>query len=206
MPSKPHKFAYKRVTPAERVLRNTSVACALILAVLALRTIDTPFTNRVTGALNQAISMDLSLDDSLGQLSFVENLMPESALVFFHVGGKASDTLPVQGQIAHSWSVGQPWIEYLTTNNAPVRALKSGSVAAASQSTAGDWTILINHTDGSQTVYAYLNECTVKPGDSVSEADEIGRTGTDASAHLYFEYRVNSEPANPFESAALTRS
>lgn len=196
------KTAYRRrVSAAERLLRNTSVACALLLAVLALKNIDTPVTNRITSALNQAIHMDLDLDETLGRLSFVENLMPESALVFFHTDTSARDDTPVSGSVAHEWSVAQPWLEYAADDGAPVYSLRDGTVAAASQSAEGDWTILIHHAGDAQTVYAYLADCNVSLGESVSERQVIGHCGTQDRARLYMEYRVGTEPADP---ASLT--
>lgn len=205
--TKPSKrsFSTVRTASAERILRHTSIACALLLTVLALRSIDSPFTNRITGALNQAISMDLSLDQSLGQLSFVENIMPESALVFFHMKGSRAINSPVDGQAAHAWSKEQPWIEYRTADNAKVYALKGGTICAATQSTSGDWTVLIDHGDGSQTVYAYLAECSVTTAAKVAENSVIGTTGSGENARLYLEYRVDSQPRDPFdETEGLT--
>lgn len=110
-------------TPGERLLRNTAIACALLLTVMALGNIDSPATNRVTNAIRGALSMDMSLDESLGKLSFVQNLVPESALVFLNIGGRRSSAgIPVQGETVHAFSEAQPWTEYKTTDAAQVRA------------------------------------------------------------------------------------
>lgn len=191
------QFSSARKPAGERLMRNTSIACALILAVMAMRAIDTPFTNRVTSALSGALSTDLNLDESVGKLSFVENLMPDSALVFFHMGGKNAPLEPVAGSVSHEWTKEQPWTEYITENSAKIVSLIDGTVSAASPSTNGDWTVLITRTDGSQLVYAFLSDCAVRIGQTVSRGDIVGSAGTDEGARLYMEYRVDSEPVNP---------
>ena len=190
------EIARKR-SPAERLFRNTTVACALLLTVIALRNIDTPFTRSVTEALTSAISMDVNLEDTLGKLSFVERLMPESALVFLNMESVQSVSLPVSGQILHEYTDSQPWTEYLTEDASCVYALKDGTVSACAESTEGDWTVLVTHSDGTQAVYAYLAEVGLAPGDQVERGKSIGVTGTGENAHLYFEYRVDMEPSNP---------
>lgn len=191
------QYSSSRAPVGERLLRNTSVACALILTVMAMRAIDTPFTNRITSTLSNVLSTDLNLDESVGKLSFVENLMPDSALVFFHMGGNSTPMTPVAGSVSHGWTEAQPWTEYITENGADVISLIDGTVSAASKSTEGDWTVLITRNGGSQLVYAFLNDCKLKAGQTVSKGDVIGTTGKDEGARLYLEYRVDSEPVNP---------
>ena len=200
------QYSTRRVPSGERLMRNTSIACALILAVMAMRAIDTPFTNRITSTLSNALSTDLNLDESVGKLSFVENLMPDSALVFFHMGGKSAALAPVAGSVSHEWTEAQPWMEYLAENGADVVSLIDGTVSAASPSSAGDWTLLITRNDGSQLVYAFLASCKVKVGQSVSRGDVVGSAGTDEGARLYVEYRVDSEPVNPSSIAEAQAS
>ena len=40
--------------------------------------------------------MDLNLDESLGKLQFVKDMMPESVLVFWNAGGQGSMIQPVK--------------------------------------------------------------------------------------------------------------
>ncbi len=192
----------RRAPLSERLLRNTAVACALLLTVMAMRNLDTPFTNTVTDALSRVVSMDFRLDESLGKLSFVENIVPESALVFLNIQGGGRESLPVEGETAHEWSREQPWVEYITRDSSPVRSVSAGTVSACAKSDDGDWTILTNNDDGTQCVYAYLANASVKAGDSVERGSALGETGAGENARLYFEYRKNGSPANP--SSALS--
>ncbi len=186
-----------RAPLSERLLRNTAVACALLLTVMAIRNLDTPFTNTVTDALSRVVSMDFRLDESLGKLSFVENIVPESALVFLNMQGGRSSSLPVEGEAVHEWSREQPWIEYITRDSSPVRSVTAGTVSACAKSDDGDWTKLISNNDGSQCVYAYLVNVSVKTGDIVERSSSLGETGAGEGARLYFEYRKNGSPTDP---------
>lgn len=60
--------------------------------------------------------------------------------------------------------------------------------------------ITIKHANGLRTTYAHLSEVYVKVGDSVSQGDVIGVTGTTGAStavHLHFEVRKNGKLANP---------
>lgn len=184
--------------PGERLLRNTAIACALLLTVMALGNIDSPATNRVTNAIRGALSMDMSLDESLGKLSFVQNLVPESALVFLNIGGRRSSAgIPVQGETVHAFSEAQPWTEYKTTDAAQVRAIADGTVSAVSQSGEDDWTLLVDHADGSCAVFAYLQSTSVKIGDTIARGDALGAAGNGENARLYLEVRAADAPIDP---------
>ena len=173
-------------TPGERLLRNTAIACALLLTVMALGNIDSPATNRVTNAIRGALSMDMSLDESLGKL------------VFLNIGGRRSSAgIPVQGETVHAFSEAQPWTEYKTTDAAQVRAIADGTVSAVSQSGEGDWTLLVDHADGSCAVFAYLQSTSVKIGDFIARGDALGTAGDGENARLYLEVRAADTPIDP---------
>ena len=62
--------------------------------------------------------------------------------------------------------------------------------------------IVINHHDGTMTLYGHLlsGSRTVSPGDSVSQGQVIGTvgsTGHSTGPHLHFEVRVGGSPVNP---------
>lgn len=196
-PRRKRRVKTRRASFSERLLRNTAVSCALLLGIMALKNIDTPFTNRITGAVRRAVNMNLEIHESIGRLSFVQKLMPESALVFFNMSPSSEAAVPASGEVLHAFSDAQPWTEIKTLDYAPIRAILPGRVAACVQTLEGDYTILITHEDGSEAVYAYVHETDVKTGDAVAASDEIGRSGAGGQARLYLEYRIDGSCADP---------
>lgn len=191
--------ALRRESFPERLMKNTAVSCALLLGIMALKNIHTPFTDSVTGAIRRVVSMDLKIDESIGKLSFVQKLMPESALVFLNMSSGVQSAVPAAGEIFHAYTGDQPWTEIKTTDNAQIRSFLSGTVTACVQTDHGDYTVLIQSEDGSEAVYAYLFEPLVKTGDSVEKASPIGVSGTGEKARLYIEYRVHGKSEDPAE-------
>lgn len=91
----------------------------------------------------------------------------------------------------------------------PVLAVKAGTVvtstalkyANGNYRSYGEY-IVINHHDGTMTLYAHgaPGSRLVSPGQSVSQGQQImsvGTTGNSTGYHLHFEVRVNGRPVNP---------
>ena len=90
-----------------------------------------------------------------------------------------------------------------------VVAVKAGTVvtSTALKNSSGGYRsygeyIVINHHDGTMTLYAHMLEGsrTVSAGESVSQGQVIGTvgsTGNSSGTHLHFEVLVNGSPVNP---------
>lgn len=86
----------------------------------------------------------------------------------------------------------------------PFRAAQSGVVVEAANNGKyntgyGNYCI-IDHGDGTQTLYAHARYINVSVGDTVKQGQtigEIGGTGNTTSPHLHFEVRVYGERVNP---------
>ena len=90
-----------------------------------------------------------------------------------------------------------------------VVAVKSGTVviSTASKNSDGSYRsygeyVVINHHDGTMTLYAhgYPNSRKVSPGQSVSQGQvlmTVGTTGNSTGNHLHFEVRVDGRCVNP---------
>src|SRR2546421_12564700 len=86
---------------------------------------------------------------------------------------------------------------------APVRAVAAGTVSLAGPLGLYLTSVLIDHGSGYYTVYAYLNDATVRQGDHVLRGQIIWHVGgetSDEGAHLHFEIRgqggIALDPAN----------
>ena len=185
------------MTAGERLLRNTAVACALLLTVMSLKNVDQPWSRKMTEGVRQAMTMRIDWDETLGRLSFVRALVPETALVFLNLGDRVDLIAPTAGKITHDYSEGQPWLEYACGPAEQVLAAADGVVTAAGQGAGGDWIVLIQSEDGTETVYGYLASVYVRAGQEVKAAQQIGATADEDESRLYFELRENGEAVNP---------
>jgi len=183
----------------ERLLRNSCFACAVLLGILALGNVRQPWARNVSSTIEKALTMEIDLDKSLGQLRFVQKLMPESALVFFNLNGGSELTLPVQGELSHPFSQIQPWLMFACEKGANACAVADGIVSAVSPMSSGGYGVLIDHGSGLESVTACLDEASVQAGSSVVRGGIIGKS----SENLYFELRQNGESADPTHKLGL---
>ncbi|MFB9324274.1 M23 family metallopeptidase, partial [Cryptosporangium minutisporangium] len=91
-------------------------------------------------------------------------------------------------------------------SNPPIVAVKSGTVTRAgwqnpsNHSVGFGQRIYIDHGNGLITVYAHLSDISVKPGQTVSQGQQIGLCGTTGSStgeHLHLELHQNGRKLNP---------
>ena len=197
---RPRRLRVKaRLSFQERLLRNSFLACAVLLGILALGNIQQPWAVRASQGIEQALTMRVDLDQSLGQLSFVRNLMPESALVFFNLGGGHELQAPVQGELSHAYSAAQPWLMYDCAAGAPVCAAADGTISAVSPMSDGSYGVLIDHGDGLESVTANLASVDLTAGDQVLRGGAIGA----ATDSVYFELREGGAACDPSERLGL---
>lgn len=83
----------------------------------------------------------------------------------------------------------------------PLRAAASGQVIIAKED--GGWYggyanyVVIQHNNGTQTLYAHMNDVYVVPGQWVEQAEvigEVGNTGNSTGPHVHFEVRGGKNP------------
>ena len=187
------------LSSGDRLLRNSALACALLLAVLAMGNINQPWAVRSSEAVRRALTMHIDLDDSIGKLTFVRDLLPESALVFLNVSGKTEFVVPTDGEPVHPYATDQPWLLFSCTPGSNIYCAADGTVTAVSELSGEAVGLLIDHGNGVETVYAYMSESSVQPGDAVSRGQCIGLAGP----QLYFELREGENAVDPSEKMGL---
>ncbi|GHU74999.1 hypothetical protein AGMMS49992_18060 [Clostridia bacterium] len=181
---------FKPLHFGERMLRNTAVCVAILLCALAIRTVDAPIARTVSSELHDWVTMDL--DESLGSLKFVQNLLPDAALVFWHIGSQQIFEPPSNAVLSHSWNENEPYLTYISSQQNPIYSAASGEVADITYLENGTATLRLRHDGGMETVYGNLASTTVREGDIVSVSQIIGASDT-----LYFEIRGEGRSMNP---------
>ena len=98
---------------------------------------------------------------------------------------------PLRGRASQSHSGG---IDISAASGTLVRASRTGRVAVATTRLSG-WgnSVVMDHADGSTTVYAGLEQLVIAPGVELRQGMPIGTAG---SRPLHFEIRQGSKPAN----------
>ena len=114
---------------------------------------------------------------------------------------------PVKGSVVSYFGstkdmVKNKGIDIAAHEGASIVASRGGKVTFASDNLKGyGKTIIIDHLDGFETVYAYNSQNLVAVSDKVGQGDVIanaGKTGRAEKAMLHFEIRKKSDPQNPF--------
>lgn len=81
-----------------------------------------------------------------------------------------------------------------------IRAAGRGEVADAGEDDVYGYYVLIDHGDGTQTMYGHASELFVRAGDPVERNEVIaltGSTGRSTAPHLHFEVRQDGSPIDP---------
>jgi len=82
----------------------------------------------------------------------------------------------------------------------PVRATGNGVVAETKRTGAQGLKVIIDHGYGFKTLYAHLDEYTVRTGQKVQRGEiigSVGTTGMSTAPHLHYEVHKNGKPVNP---------
>ncbi|MEG0296509.1 MAG: peptidoglycan DD-metalloendopeptidase family protein [Clostridium sp.] len=93
-------------------------------------------------------------------------------------------------------------VDFGNSRGTPIKASKGGTVSHSGWISGYGNTIIINHGDGQQTLYAHADSLSVSVGQSVSQGQEVakvGSTGNSTGPHLHFEIRINGECVDPMK-------
>jgi murein DD-endopeptidase MepM/ murein hydrolase activator NlpD len=83
-------------------------------------------------------------------------------------------------------------LDLAADSGTPVLAARGGRVVLAEAVGAYGLTVVVDHGEGLQTLYAHLREFTVRPGDWLEQGQALGSVGMSGRAsgpHLHFEVR-----------------
>ena len=95
-------------------------------------------------------------------------------------------------------------IDVAAAGGTPIYAAKGGQVIMSVYGTGVNWSygnfVVIDHGDGTTTLYAHMSSRAVSEGQLVSQGQTIGyvgNTGNSQGNHLHFEVRVNGQRVDP---------
>jgi murein DD-endopeptidase MepM/ murein hydrolase activator NlpD len=92
-------------------------------------------------------------------------------------------------------------IDYGVPMDTPIQAAGAGRVVAAGWDNTGFGNrVIIDHGNGTQTLYGHLNKVMARVGDTVQAGQQIGLSGTTGNSsgpHLHFGVQVNGQWVDP---------
>ena len=165
------RHAAKKPSWGEKLARNCAFVGILTLMVVGVRNAQLPSGQTVITAVQEMIDADW--DSSLGKISFVSNLLPESMAVFFESDLQAELTAPCFGSVVHAWSETEPYLGY-NADNGSVYAVSAGQVMSVAHGLEEERVVRVRHENGLESLYYNLGSVSVREGDEVTAQTCLG--------------------------------
>ena len=179
MPKEPEPPYTTLPKPArsQRLVRNCALTALLLITVTSVRNERLPSGQTVLTAV-QTMTGE-GWDDTLGRISFVSALVPDTVAVFGD--GQASYSLyaPANGEMTHSWSIDEPYLSY-RAGDGQVYALGGGQVMSVTADDENGYALRVRQTDGLEAMYYDLSAIRVREGDEIAAQACIGSCLRDA--------------------------
>jgi len=144
----------------------------------------------------------------VGQLIFIPEIQKPPKKIDFARSEKVENFIwPVKGVVVSYFGsvdnmVKNKGINIQARDGSNIVASRSGVVTFATNHMKGyGKTIIIDHPDGFQTVYAHNKENLVTPDQRIKQGEviaRVGKTGRAEKPTLHFEIRRKHKPQNPF--------
>jgi murein DD-endopeptidase MepM/ murein hydrolase activator NlpD len=155
--------------------------------------------NQGVNAENLKIGMNLTLPDSARKTSPAAYTAPSRGSA-----GTSFFTWPIRGVITSAYGWRSSGFHHGTDIAArygdPIQAAAAGIVAFTGYRSVYGKTVVIEHSDGSETLYAHLSSILVSAGQRVTRGEVIGKIGTTGNStgpHLHFEVKKGRKYVNP---------
>lgn len=177
----------------DRFFRNLTVAAALVLCAVTLRTGAIPPLDHAADAVLTAATDQSLLDEQLGKLSFVSALFPEAVLVFGEQQ-EISALMPIDAEgVTHAWSEAEPYVSWMTASDEVVSAA-AGEVTGIYHGYGDE--LIVEVSDNTYTwLYGNLAALAVSLGDQLQPGMSIGSML--AGEDFALEVRRNGESFDP---------
>lgn len=153
-----------------KLTRNTAFLMLLLVCLASIHNQQLPDGRTVLTAVQSTV--DQEWDESLGRITFVDNMMPQTLSVFFQEEETYSLSLPCNGTLVHLWETHAPYVSFDTAGS--VLAIADGEVMSLSHDSADQLSLRIRHENGLESVYYHLASTPLREGDMVSSGEAVG--------------------------------
>lgn len=148
----------------DKLTRNIAAAAALVVCAVMLRSAAMPDTQSVFNSLEESFGVEL--DDSLGKLTFVGNI----------IGAPLADkrlSLSHGEEIVHTYIESEPYIG-LYCPDGEAHALQDSTVMAVGHGENEELLVCLRGRGGVETIYGNLASLSVREGDEVEQGTALG--------------------------------
>ncbi|MDD4803516.1 MAG: LysM peptidoglycan-binding domain-containing M23 family metallopeptidase, partial [Syntrophomonas sp.] len=111
---------------------------------------------------------------------------------------------PIAGTIssAYGWRKGgfHHGLDIANKIGTPIKAVAEGTVSFSGHKPVYGLTVILDHPDGKQTLYAHAQKTYVKKGQQVKQGEilaTVGISGVTTGPHLHFEVRKENKASDP---------
>jgi murein DD-endopeptidase MepM/ murein hydrolase activator NlpD len=207
------------------MMTKIAVSVLIALIILLLNSIKLPFAEAVIGQVRTALTHEFDLDETLGKLKFVGDLIPGDIKAVFgqnaeqKSGGEAeSFRSPAQGEVVRAFgeqvildaASGKGYenqgIDIKTEEQAPVYSTAAGTVAAVEQHETFGLSIWVDHGNKTFSFYGRLGKADVTAGQRVQQGERLGTVDTPPEGEplLHFQIWKDDIPADPLDYIGQT--
>lgn len=205
------------------LLRNMVICAAIVLLVVILKSIDTPVTQNILGYVRDAVTTDFDIDETLGKLKFVDNLIPDEVKAVFSeqttpqgsldetaedlIYSEIKFSVPAEGKVIaffgeKTGEEGQnlnTGIDIQGDQNDNLYAVADGYVTAIGEDETRRKYIEIDQGNNITTLYTGCSEVSVDVGYQVKKGQQIGKMGRTESGKpvIHFETWISGKPVDP---------
>jgi murein DD-endopeptidase MepM/ murein hydrolase activator NlpD len=98
------------------------------------------------------------------------------------------------------WDKLHPGIDLAAPEGTPYHAIHAGTVTKAGWFGGYGYCVIVEHPDGTESIYGHSSKLLVAEGQEVKAGDKlglVGSTGHSYSSHLHLELHVNGKPTDP---------
>lgn len=164
--------------------------------------VDFPFNDFVNNetfelAVGQYLMVPGGVKQNTPTATFASKLTPNAGTV----SATGSFVWPASGVISQGYSFYHKAIDIAGSGS--ILAAESGTVTASGWDSSGYGNrVVVDHGNGSRTLYAHMSVLQVVVGQTVNKGDvlgQMGTTGRSTGVHLHFEIRQDSVLLNPLD-------
>lgn len=189
---------YEDVPPAPssgiflKLNRNLAFLMLLLVCLASIHNQKLPDGQTVLTAVQS--TLDENWDESLGKITFVDHMIPQTLAVFLDASAPVHLSLPCNGTLSHLWEDAAPYLSFAPSDSAAF-AVADGEVMHLSHGADDTLSLRIRHENGLETVYYQLSSVSVSEGDHVAAASPIGQIKN--GSELVLDVRKNGLSVNP---------